>query len=82
VVPLASTPMSEEAAKAMKEHSNEVYKFIDGMTPWKRSSRGGPRRDLAELRNKVKSGTVVVMTDDSDAEIGSALYKDATIAKR
>ena len=29
VVPLASTPMSEEAAKAMKEHSNEVYKFID-----------------------------------------------------
>ena len=50
--------------------------------PWKHSRRSGPRRDLAELRNKVKSGTVVVMTDDSDAEIGSALYKDATIAKR
>lgn len=81
VVPLAQTAGSEEQGRALKRYSETVFSYVDGLTPWRNTGKGSSKRpDLANLRKTVKSGTVVVITDDSDAP-GDALYKDATIMR-
>lgn len=75
VIPLARTPMSKQAAGALKKYQKQVDKSLDAMVPWSRASSR-----LSGLRGKVKSGEVVVMLDGSDIK-DDDLYKDAQIKK-
>ncbi len=72
LTPLARTAMSEEGGRAMDRYAKSVEKMLNSLTPWE--------QPLSDLRRTVKSGTVVVIPDESDSP-NDPLFKDATILK-
>jgi hypothetical protein len=72
MMPLARTAMGKEDGKALADYHKHVAKSLEGMTPWV----SGRRRDLSDLRKKIKPGTTVVIPDASDGA-NNPIYKDA-----
>ena len=77
LLPLARTAMGKEDGKALSDYHKHVAKELDKMTPWV-SNR---RRDLTDLRKRIKSGTTVVIPDASDGA-HNPLYKDAQTVRK
>ena len=76
LLPVARSAFGKEDGKALADYSKHVAKQLEQMTPWVSKHR----RDLSDLRKRVKSGTVVVIPDASDGA-NNPIYKDANIRK-
>jgi hypothetical protein len=85
VMPLARTPQSDKMARSQKQYADALFDQLEDMTPWQVETKKKSKvhNNLASLRKKVPSGTVMVIPDGNSGEAGlmDTLYRDATILK-
>jgi len=75
-MPLAKASFSKEEGNSLKKYSENVYKMLDNLTPWKNELE--KRIEVARARGLVPGEISVQITGGDRAD--NPLYKGANIA--